>query len=93
MEDAFGGDFDGFTDPASGETSEDPIYFWIDTEDQGSLFHIACPFTNPDYTRSVLFADGSAKNIPEDDYLKQSARQEIVGEIGQIPLLRALAEY
>ena len=56
------------TDPETGEQA-DPVYFEGRTdESNGKLPLLACPFVNPDGTRSVLFVDGSAQNIPDEDY-------------------------
>ena len=64
------------TDPSTGE-KVDPIYFGgLDTDSAGHLMLLACPFTNPDGTRTVAFMDGSAQNIPEKDYQEKLAKQK-----------------
>ena len=63
-------------DPATGE-AKGPLFFRGVREDSpAKMMILACPFTNPDGTRTVAFADGSLEHIPEDEYQAKAAGQK-----------------
>jgi len=78
---AFGDSFDGFVDPGSRKEHLNAIYFSdVTVDSEGSLIHMACPFINPDGTRTIVYADGAAEHIKEADYQEQAAKQTIAPE-------------
>ena len=62
-------------DPGTGEAAEPIVFAGLRDDSPPGMMLLACPFTNPDGTRTVAFVDGRIEHIPEDDYQTKAAGQ------------------
>ena len=68
------------TDPET-EELKDPVYFiGVTDSSPGEWMLFACPFKNPDNTRTVAFANGTVQHIAEEDYQANLDKPENVRE-------------